>query len=125
MDPATDCDLVDAMRSSPRMDFADLKPRIAALCARAASPQPDTHLLVEMEDLLAEGYVRALHGDHYSRRLQARLDALLDGVASGEDLRSLATERQRISCATAELRSELAVMREHWVSLGSERIGLA
>ncbi len=112
-------------------EFAELKERIDALCARAASNDADARLLVEIEDVLAEGYVFALHGDQRSRRLQKRFDALVEAVdaaeaaQAAEQLRSVAREQRMVSEATEELRSELAVMREYWVALGSDRLGLA
>jgi hypothetical protein len=105
-------------------DFDELKQRIAALCARAASGHADAKLLVEIEDLLAEGYVCALRGDRHSQRLQRRFEALVAAEAA-EQLRSVAREQRMVSQATQELRSQLAVMREHWIALGSERLGLA
>ena len=126
---ATDCDRRLAVGWSPAMpDFADLMQRIEALCARAASEHRDARLLVEIEDLLAEGYMCALHGDHRTRRLQARLEALaaeLDGAEAAQELQTVARERRMVQEATRELRSQLAVMREHWVALGSDRLGLA
>jgi transposase-like protein len=109
-------------------DFDELKQRIAALCARAASGHADAKLLVEIEDRLAEGYVCALRGDRHSQRLQRRFEALVDAVdaaEAAEQLRSVAREQRMVSQATQELRSQLAVMREHWIALGSERLGLA
>jgi hypothetical protein len=126
MGPATDCDGLGAVGSWIDMrDFDDLKQRIQALCARAAFGPHDSRLLVEIEDLLAEGYVCALRGDHRSRRLQQRVEALVEAAEAGEQLRAVASEQRMISQATRELRSQLAVMREHWVALGSERLGLA
>ena len=109
-------------------DFTELKRRIDLLCARASSEHPDARLLIEIEDLLAEGYVCALHGDQHSRRLQRRFEALVEAVDAAEaaqELHVIAREQRIISEATRELRSDLAVMREHWVALGSERLGLA
>jgi hypothetical protein len=125
----TDCDRGRAVRSWPAMrDFADLNQRIDALCARASSEERDARLLVEIEDLLAEGYICALHGDHRTRRLQTRLDELLadaDAADAAHELQSVARERRMIHEATQELRTRLAVMRSHWVALGSDRLGLA
>ena len=59
-------------------DFDDLDARIEALCARATSPHPDARLVVEIEDLLAEGYVCALRGDRLTRNLQLRFEELVD-----------------------------------------------
>lgn len=109
-------------------DFADLKQRIDALCARASSEDRDARLLVEIEELLAEGYICALHGDQRTRALQTRLDELLayaDGADAAHELQSVARERRIVHEATQELRSQLAVMRAHWVALGSDRLGLA
>jgi hypothetical protein len=126
MGRATDCDGEQPMRSWADMpDFTELKGRIEALCARAASQQPDGRLLVEIEDLLAEGYVCALQGDHLTRRLQSRLEALMEAAESVDQLRAVARERRIISDATEDLRSQLDVMRRHWIALGSESLGLA
>jgi len=108
------------------LDFGDLEARIDVLCARASSEHPNARLLVEIEELLAEGYICALRGDHLSRHLQNRFDELIHAVESGDDeLRALAREQRIVSEGTRELRSRLAEMRERWLSLGSERIGLA
>ena len=129
MGPQTDCERRAPVEWLPDMpDFTDLKRRIDLLCARASSEHPDARLLIEIEDLLAEGYVCALHGDHHSRRLQKRFEALVEAVDAAEaaqELQVIAREQRMISDATRELRSDLAVMREHWVALGSERLGLA
>lgn len=118
-----DCHPTSRVEWFPAMhDFADLERRIDGLCARASSADRDARLLVEIEDLLAEGYVCALHGDHRSRRLQ---DALLEASASASELQRLAGEQRMVADATRRLREQLAVMREHWVALGSERLGLA
>lgn len=118
-----DCHPTSRVEWFPAMhDFADLERRIDGLCARASSADRDARLLVEIEDLLAEGYVCALHGDHRSRRLQ---DALLEASASASELQLLAGEQRMVADATRRLREQLAVMREHWVALGSERLGLA
>ena len=106
-------------------DFDDLDARIEALCARATSPHPDARLVVEIEDLLAEGYVCALRGDRLTRNLQLRFEELVDSEESAEQLRCLAREQRVVTDATRELRAKLATMREHWVALGSKRIGLA
>jgi hypothetical protein len=109
-------------------DFYELKQRIDALCDRASSEHPNARLLVEIEDLLAEGYMCALHGDHRSRRLQRRFDALgeaVDAAEAAQELQRVVREQRIVAEATHDLRSHLAVMREHWVALGSDRLGLA
>ena len=128
MVPTTDGDLEPAVGSWSRMpELDELKQRIDGLCARATSERPNARLLVEIEDLLAEGYLLALHGDHQSQRLQRRFEALVDAVdaaESAEQLRAVAREQRMVSQATHELRAQLAVMREHWIALGSDRLGL-
>lgn len=126
---ATNCEQRLPVEWLPEMpNFAELNERIEALCARARSEHRDARLLVEIEDLLAEGYMCALHADHYSRRLQQRFDALVEAVDAAEaahELQAVARERRVVSEAAQELRARLAVMRQHWVALGSDRLGLA
>jgi hypothetical protein len=125
MDPVTDCQPAQAMRSSPDMvDVSEIRQRIEILCARAGSEKASARLLVEIEDLLAEGYLCALHWDHHGQHLKQELDTLLD-EGTPEQLRSVAREQRRTLEAARDLRSHLAVMREHWVALGSDRLGLA
>jgi hypothetical protein len=109
----------------PMPDFRELMERIQDLCTRATSGAPDARLLVEIEDLLAEGYVSALRGDHRCRQLRRRIDALVESGAAADELQAVAREQRTMAAAAHELRSQLAVMREHWTSLGSDRIGLA
>jgi DNA-binding FadR family transcriptional regulator len=106
-------------------DLAHLRDRIDAACARAASERHDAELLAEIENLLAEGYICALSGDRSRRRLQERFDALVEageGGADVEQLRAVSREQRLVAAATQELRAQLAVMREHWLAVGSERL---
>jgi hypothetical protein len=126
MDRATDCEGRMPVEWLPDVpDFTELKQRIDALCARATSAQPDARLLVEIEDLLAEGYVCALRGDGRTRWLQRRFDALVASSDGSPELARIAREQRMVADATRALRSDLARMREHWVALGSDRLGLA
>ena len=106
-------------------DYADLERRIDSLCARASSSQPDARLLFEIEDLLAEGYLHALRGDHRIRGLAKHLDALKDSADDADEIRTVVREQRMVTEAKRRLRAKLAVMREHWVALGSDRLGLA
>ena len=83
------------------------------LCSRAASRRDDPGLHAEMEDLLAEGYLRALEADHLTTVLRRRRDALIDGA---EDIRAIASEERSAREAAHRLRLRLAVMREHWLT---------
>src|SRR5215210_2315016 len=121
MDRATDCERALPVEWLPDMpDFAELKLRIDSLCARTRAEHPDARLLVEIEDLLAEGYMCALRGDHRSRRLQRRFEDLVDAESArcAQELQDVAREQRMVSEATKELRSQLAIMREHWVEIG-------
>lgn len=125
MDRATDCERrrpVERLAGVP--DFVELKERIAAITARASSARPDARLLIEIEDLLAEGYACALRGDGRVRWLQRRFDALLESKDGTGELERIAREQRMVADATRELRSDLARVRERWVALGSDRLGL-
>lgn len=106
-------------------DFTELRERIEALGARASSAHPDTRLLVEIEDVLAEGYLSALRGDHHARQLRERIAALAESGDAQDELQALAREQRSMATACRELRAQLAGMREQWTALGSDRIGLA
>ena len=104
-------------------ELEQLSERIAALRVRIASEPPSIRLAIEIEDLLAEGYLCALRCDHRSRGLQERLDALVAAASGAEERRTIAHERRMVANATRELRSQLAVMHELWMSLGPARLG--
>ncbi len=108
-------------------EFAELGQRITALCARAMLETYDARLLVEIEELLAEGYMCALRGDHRRRALQRRLEALLDEDASDDaarELQTLAREQRVVAEATRELRAQLEAMREQCAAAYAFRHGL-
>jgi hypothetical protein len=92
-------------------DFWELEERIDALCRRVASAPRDDALLTEMEDLLAEGYLRALQSDQQRRRLQSRRDLL---TATTEEMQAAARQELALREATGQLRLRLAVMHAHW-----------
>jgi hypothetical protein len=101
--------------------FSELRTRIETLSSRAAGVREDARLLVEIEDVLAEGYIEALKGEAKSRRLAERLERLVatieePGVAV--EIRSLALERRLLDASIGELRAQLADMRKHFVRLG-------
>ncbi len=86
-------------------DEAELHRRLDAVAARPGVGQR------ELEDLLTEGYARALEGEAQSRRLERRLAELLlemdrPGVAT--QARRVALQRRTVDQAVADLRDKLA-----------------
>jgi hypothetical protein len=101
--------------------FSELTARIHGLSSRAADVREDAQLLVEIEDLLAEGYIEALRGEAKSRRLAERLErlvAIIEEPGVAVEFRSLALERRSLDARIGELRAQLSVMREHFIRLG-------
>lgn len=107
-------------------DFSDLQERIDAMCTRASGAEADPALITDMEDLLSEGYLRALTAEATSRRLERRLDELLGTVGEDDAAREacrLAVERRTIQGRVDELRLQLLAVRQMFVGLGGGRIG--
>src|SRR5436190_19975821 len=99
----------------------ELLERIDRLNARASFAPEGGRILVEMEDVLAQGYVHALRVEARSRRLAERVEALveqLDEPEAATELRRISVQRRGLEERAKELRSQLAVMREHFVRLG-------
>jgi len=87
---------------------ADLHRRLDAMAARAAVDQE------ELEDLLTEGYARALAREAESRHLGNRLAELvvvMDEQDAAREARRLALRRRTVDNAVAELRERLATVR--------------
>lgn len=105
-------------------EHADLDWRFDALRLRAREREADERTLSQMEDLLAEGYARALAGEAGSRRLEQRLELLLPRIedpAVAKEARRLALQRQTLDGAVTELRAKLAGMRDEFVAQGGGR----
>ena len=101
--------------------FSDLTTRIDGLSSRAAGVREDARLLVEIEDVLAEGYIEALRGEARSRRLGERLQRLVvitDEPGVAVELRRLALERRSLDAGVEELRTRLSILRRHFIRLG-------
>jgi hypothetical protein len=99
----------------------DLLERIDRLSDRASSEPQGSRLLGEIEDVLAEGYLLALNAEARSRRLAEQAEDLverLDEPDAARELRRVAAQRRGLDQRTRVLRSQLAVMREHFVRLG-------
>src|SRR5215210_5632703 len=105
------------MVGSGMRDDADLHRRLDA-----AANRPDVRQR-ELEDLLTEGYARALAGEAHSRRLERRLTDLLpdmDRPGVAKEARRLALQRRTVDQAVKELREKLGAIRGH-VAGASER----
>jgi hypothetical protein len=103
------------------IEMGDLPRRIERVCSRASRASADERLLTEMEDLLAEGYLAALTGEARSQRLGARLEhllATLEEPDSALEARRIALQKRSLDQRVDDLRSRLAVMREHFARLG-------
>jgi hypothetical protein len=87
---------------------ADLHRRLDAVAARPDLSQS------ELEDLLTEGYARALDGEAKSRRLEQRLATLLpemDEPRVATEIRRLTLQRRTVDQAVSDLRAKLASVR--------------
>jgi len=102
-------------------EYAELLQRIELLSARADGPRADGTLLSEIEDVLAEGYMRALTEEALSRRLANRLDELaltIDQPEASLEARRLAAQRRSLDGRVITLRDRLATVREQFIRLG-------
>jgi hypothetical protein len=89
-------------------DHDDLHRRLDAVATRSR-----VHMR-ELEELLTEGYARALAGEAQSRRLERRLEELLpviDDPAAAKEARRLTLQRRTVDQAVRELREKLAKLR--------------
>src|SRR3954447_22796102 len=87
---------------------AELHRRLDAV---AATPELR---LSQLEDLLTEGYARALEGEAQSRRLEQRLAKLLpdiDKPGVAKEIRRLTLQRRTVDQAVSDLRAKLAAVR--------------
>jgi hypothetical protein len=103
------------------LDPSDLAERIDIVCARAADANAERALLIEIEDLLAQGYIEALRGEARSRRLAERLEEImgtLNAPGAMSEAQALVRERHRVDASVRELRLRLGVLRGHLVRLG-------
>jgi hypothetical protein len=101
--------------------FSELARRIESLSSRAAGAGEDARLLVEIEDVLAAGYIEALSDEAQSRRLGERLERLIEVIEEpgmAAEVRRLALQRRALDGRIGELRAQLSVMRQHFIRLG-------
>jgi hypothetical protein len=108
----TDCDRPHPLSSLAGMRDPDLHRRLDALGARVGTPGTDER---EVEDLLTEGYARALAGEAQSRRIARELTRLLPDIDQPEvakEARRLALQRRTVDQAVTDLRDKLAQLRD-------------
>ena len=87
--------------------------RVVRLREDLAGRQPSRALLAEIEDVLTEGYARALTGDAWSTRTEQRLHELISDASTpvrGGDLRAIATDHASFQRDLIELRRELTAL---------------
>ena len=96
-------------------DLARMIERVHALHEQARDRAGvDRAMLEKIEDVLTEGYARALEGDAWSMRSEERLHEIIsdtDSLVRGRELRTLATEHARFQNEVIALRRELAELR--------------
>lgn len=99
------------------LDFAELERRIARLTGEARG-SGDAAVRERVEFTLSEGYARALGAEAQLRRLDERLEALIDELPAGEPraIRDLAAERRRLARRVDRLRGRLAALSEGLVA---------
>ena len=97
--------------------YTDLHERIDRLCERART-RPCPQLVDEMNDVLSEGYARALSDERRLVGLEERLVELLLADERPPELRTVAEQRREAARCVAALRNDLARMHEHFVLLG-------
>jgi hypothetical protein len=91
-------------------DLTSMIERVAALRAKLARRTPSEALLDEIEDVLTEGYARALNGDAWSTRTEQRLHELISDAGTpvrGGHLRAVANDHAGFQRDLIELRREL------------------
>jgi hypothetical protein len=100
------------------VDFSDLEERIDSLSTVAQAGR-DPALRSRIEFTLSEGYVCALTAEAELRRLDRRLDALLEAMDAerARELRAVAVERRLLGERVERLRARLAVLRERFVAV--------
>jgi len=84
--------------------------RVTGLREQLAFRAPSQAVLDEIEDVLTEGYARALTGDAWSMRTEQRLHELISDASTpvrGGDLRAIAADHASFQRDLIDLRREL------------------
>jgi hypothetical protein len=107
-------------RDEAMEDLQALHDRLDALCERAARRGDDAAVMAEMNDLLSEGYARALLAEARLIALEERLTDRIADLSAGrvEEVRLLAGEHRAAERAVTRLRARLADVHERFLALG-------
>ena len=95
-------------------DVEDATKLVAAARARVARLPPGVVAVREIDDVLTQGYARALEGDAWLMHAEERLHELIDGPAvptRGRELRTIARAHDDFQQRVIELRRELEALR--------------
>jgi hypothetical protein len=95
-------------------DLRSMIDRVTRLCDGLAGRSPSSALMAEIDDVLTEGYARALNGDSWSTRTEERLHELISNPAApvrARHLRAVATDHAAFQRELIELRRRLAELR--------------
>jgi hypothetical protein len=99
--------------------YGDLHARIEALRDRVEHDGSKPDVLAEINDVLSEGYARAMSGEQRLAALNEWLVEVLLGPDErrARELRAVADERRVAARSIARLRAELADMHDRFVVL--------
>ena len=96
-------------------DVEDATRMVVAARARVARLPPGVVAVREIDDVLTEGYARALEGDAWLLEAEERLHELIDHSSAptrGHQLRTIAREHDDYQQRVIELRRELEALRQ-------------
>ncbi len=88
---------------------------VIAARARVARLPPGVVAVGEIDDVLTQGYARALEGDAWLMQTEERLHKLIDDASvptRGRELRTIAREHVEFQRSVIELRRELEALRQ-------------
>jgi hypothetical protein len=102
-------------------DLDELLERIDRLSGQAESAWADLRVVDEINDVLCEGFARALAEEARLDQLEQRVSDLLSEVAVGRaaELRTLTLEWRRTERSVDSLRSRLAIVHERFIALAA------
>ncbi len=92
-------------------DLSAMIERVTRLCDELTRRKPSASLIAEIDDVLTEGYARALTGDAWSTRTEQRLHELMSDPTApvrSADLRAVAGDHAGFQRDLVELRRSLA-----------------